>query len=90
MRHWWYHHEGKVPMIEDDDKARVEDLTGRIPLLLCPLLEFTGKQFCDIEHEFLEHRDLAVIEKNIRESAAVKIKTETGSNYEKWVITCFL
>ena len=36
MEQWWIHHKDKVPLFEDDDKARLEDLTGRIPFSFPP------------------------------------------------------
>jgi hypothetical protein len=81
MKQWWCHHRGKVPIFEDDDKARVEDLTGRIPLLLRPLLNFAKKPFHDIEREFWEHRDLATVGVNVRVFADDKRENECA-NYE--------
>lgn len=65
MEQWWIHHQGKVPIFEDGDKAKVEDLTGRIPLLLRPLLDFAEKPFHDIEQKFWMHRDLAAVGVNV-------------------------
>ena len=82
MKQWWCHHRGKVPIFEHDDKARVEDLTGRIPLLLRPLLNFAKKPFHDIEREFGEHRDLATVGVNVRVFAAY-IYANDRANYER-------
>jgi len=71
-----------VPIFEDDDKARVEDLTGRIPLLLRPLLQWHGGPFRNIEEEFWAHRDLVVVGENVRDFAAMKQKVEAPVNYE--------
>jgi hypothetical protein len=79
MKQWWIHHKNKVPIF--DDKARIEDLTGRIPLLLHPLLHFAKKPFHEIEQEFRMHHDLATVGKNVLEFAAEKMKTEP-QNYE--------
>lgn len=66
MKQWWGHHEGKLPVFEpESDKDRVEDLTGRIPLLLQPLLGWKGQRFGSIEQQFWHHRELAVVKKNI-------------------------
>lgn len=83
MKQWWIHHEKKVPIFKADDKARVEDLTGRIPLLLCPLLDFAEKPFHEIEREFWTHPDLVIVGKNVSEFAAEKKKNERAENYER-------
>jgi hypothetical protein len=75
MKQWWIHHKGKVPIFGGDDKARVEDLTGRIPLLLCPLVDFAGKPFHEIEQ-------VATVGENVRAFAAQKMENEP-QNYEQ-------
>jgi hypothetical protein len=66
MKQWWVHHEGKLPIFEGEfNKDRVEDLTGCIPLLLQPLLEWKGQFFCDIEQQFWHHQELALVKTNI-------------------------
>ena len=72
MKHWWIHHKEKLPIFgsDDSDKARVQDLTGCIPLLLRPLLDFTGKPFHNIEKEFWMHDDLVIVGENIVKFAA--------------------
>jgi hypothetical protein len=84
MKQWWIHHKEKVPIFGGDDKARVEDLTGRIPLLLRPLLHFAEKPFHEIDQEFWMHRDLATVGKNVLEFAAEKMENEP-QNYERRV-----
>jgi hypothetical protein len=73
---------GQSAHFEDNNKARVEDLTGRIPLFLRPLLQWHGGLFRDIEEEIWAHRDLVVVGENIWEFAAMKLKVETPMNYE--------
>ena len=47
------HHQGELPIFKyKSDKDRVEDLTGCIPLLLRPLLEWKDQDFCEIEQKF--------------------------------------
>lgn len=66
MKQWWAHHKGKLPIFEQEsDKGRVEDLTGRIPLLLRPLLEWKGQDFSNIQREFWDHRELDMVKTNI-------------------------
>ena len=83
MNQWWIHHEKKVPIFEADDKAEVEDLTGRIPLLLRPLLQFSGKPFHEIEQGFLTHKHLVAVRENIVQFAAEKRAKESKNNYEQ-------
>jgi hypothetical protein len=82
MKQWWIHHKGKVPIFGGNNKARVEDLTGCIPLLLRPLLDFTKKLCHNIEQKYWTHRDLATVGENIREFAADKMVNES-LNYKQ-------
>jgi hypothetical protein len=83
MKQWWHHHQDKVPLFSGDDKARVEDLTGRIPLLLRPLLQWGGQPFRDIEKSFWAHRDLVVVGENVQNFASTKKKEEQAVNYKE-------
>jgi len=74
MKHWWIHHKENLPILKGNDKAELEDLTGRIPLLLRPLLEFAKKPFRDIQQSFLMHQDLVIVGKNIRKFANENLK----------------
>jgi len=79
MEYWWDHHKDKLPIFEHkSDKDRVEDLTGCIPLLLRPLLEWKGEDFCKIEQQFWLHKDLIVVKENIYDFA-VKMKEIKGT-----------
>jgi len=68
MKQWWIHHKENVPILEGNDKAELEDLTGRIPLLR-PLLEFAKEPFHNIQQSFLMHQDLVIVGKNIQRFA---------------------
>lgn len=83
MKQWWINQEKKVPILGDDEKAGVEDLTGRIPLLLRPLLHFAEKPFDEIKTEFWMHRDLVAVKENVFEFSTQKAKNETPLNYEQ-------
>ena len=72
----------KVPILGDRDKARVEDLTGRIPLLLRALLDFAKRPFKDIEEEIWQHKDLAAVGRHVRQFASAKLK-DGAMNYEQ-------
>jgi len=69
MKQWWIHHKENIPILEGNEKAELEDLTGCIPLLLCPLLEFAKEPFRNIQQSFLMHQDLVIVGKNIRRFA---------------------
>lgn len=66
MRHWWLHQQMKVPVFDDEaDKDKVEYLTGRIPLLIQPLLASKGLAFSAMEDTFWKETDLINVERNI-------------------------
>src|SRR5436305_12965318 len=39
MQHWWENYKDQLPTTTDEEKVRIEYLTGGVPLLLRPLLE---------------------------------------------------
>jgi hypothetical protein len=85
---WWIHHQGELPIFEyKSDKDRVEDLTGCIPLLLRPLLEWKDQDFCEIEQKFWHHKDLIVVKQNIYEFAD-SMKRNGAENYVSSVRSC--
>jgi len=49
MSHWWLRNAKDFAAFSDDDKLRVEDLTGCIPLLLEPFLGNSGKNLEALE-----------------------------------------
>ena len=65
MQIWYMHNKERLPIMDDDEKAFIEDLTGCVPLLLNPLLEFGGKLFHDVEKAFLAHPDLVSVSAEI-------------------------
>jgi len=74
-----------VPIFGDGGKASVEDLTGCIPLLLRPLLDFAQKPFDKIGEEFGTHRDLVTVAESVVEFAAQKLRDEPQS-YEQFYL----
>jgi hypothetical protein len=68
MQQWWKHHESTLPIFEGRDKHLIEDITGRIPLLLQPLLGFSGSAL-GIVQDFLKHKDIVGVTKNVQEFA---------------------
>jgi len=87
MKWWRVHHEAQVPTCDDVDKARVEDLTGCIPLLLRPLLRFGGKSFCEVEQDLWAHADLAVIRDNVSKFAGTMSEVNSDRNYTRFYLT---
>ena len=83
MTQWWIHHKEQLPILEGNDRAVLEDLTGCIPLLLRPLLEYAKKLFCDIKEDYLKHQDLVAVGANVREFAAEKWENKTSTQYSQ-------
>ena len=63
MSAWWERNERKVPKLDESNRAWVEELTGRIPLLLKPLSRFVNQEFD--EQKFLSLPELQTVKKNI-------------------------
>jgi hypothetical protein len=85
MEQWWLYYKDRVPVFEDaTEKTRVEDLTGRNPLLLKPLLGFGGKEkFADVEETFWNHPDLVIIRKHVFSFASSMQENNQTLNYQK-------
>jgi len=49
MSKWWLHNAKDFVAFNADDKLRIEDLTGCIPLLLVPFLGHPGKTLESLE-----------------------------------------
>ena len=89
MEQWWVHHRDKLPIFEHkSNKDRVEDLTGRIPLLLQPLFEWKGEDFCKIEQQFWLHKDLVVVKQNIYDFANRMKGIKGAQSYLSSVCSC--
>jgi len=67
-------------------EARVEDLTGCIPLLLHPLLQFGGKSFCKVEQDLRAHADFAVIRGSVSTFAGTMSKVNSDINYTRFYL----
>ena len=75
MEQWWHHHEDKLPMFEnDEERVEVEDLTGRIPLLLRPLLQFCQQRYCAVEGDFWACPEIDAVRRNIEKFSESKRK----------------
>jgi hypothetical protein len=85
MDNWWPHMFPKAVPFQPDDKARIEYLTGCIPLLLRPLLQlFPKDKFKHVdqfEELMLTSRELLDVGGNIR-SFARMIMDHPRRNYE--------
>jgi hypothetical protein len=66
MQQWWLYYKDRLPIFEDDEeRARVEYLTGCNPLLLSPLLRLKDTledkaeiKFADVQDSFLNDPDI--------------------------------
>ena len=63
MTAWWERNERKVPKLDESNRVWVEELTGRIPLLLKPLFRFENQEFD--EQKFLCSPELEMVNDNI-------------------------
>ena len=84
MQEWWKHHESRLPIVDENEKIYIEDITGRSPLLLRALLGQNGKQFKDIKHEFLESESLKFVPTQVEKFVRDK-KIELNSSSESWM-----
>ena len=75
MEQWWPHHEDKLPKFEnDEERVEVEELTGRIPLLLRPLLRFCQQEYRTVERDFWRCPEIVAVRKNIVQFSESKEK----------------
>jgi hypothetical protein len=75
MEQWWHHHEDMLPKFEnDEERVEVEELTGRIPLLLRPLLRFCQQKYRAVEGDFWASPELAAVRRNIEQFSMSKEK----------------
>jgi hypothetical protein len=88
MKAWWDHHP-LVPQLEDNtDKIEVEELTGRIPLLLRPLLRFGLKKFRVVENDIWGSPEFLAVSQNIRCFAHQMKEGDGGTRYNRLVGNC--
>ena len=66
MEQWWHHHEHELPKFENDkERVEIEDLTGRIPLLLRPLVRFSQRKYLAVD--FWVCPEIDAVQRNIKE-----------------------
>jgi hypothetical protein len=87
MQQWWLHYQnqGSLPKLTDDEKKDVEDLTGCIPLLLRAILGYSGKNFKDVESEFLSNKELSDATeqlKSFEESMSLKLRRNDSLSWD--------
>jgi hypothetical protein len=80
MKQWWVHNTKYLPTLDAEEKIRLEDLTGCIPLLLRPLFELKDKKFNEIERNILESKDLVNVSINIHNFSG---RSSSMADYEK-------
>jgi hypothetical protein len=65
MKQWWNYHQGELPTLDSLGTVGIEDLTGRIPLLLRPLLRFSQQDFHTVENDFWTSPEIGAVGENI-------------------------
>jgi hypothetical protein len=84
MAHWWSHYRERVPKFRNCSvREWLEYLTGRIPLLLRPLLAFNGKDFDDAKDSFWQAPQIMDVEKHIQKFASTLKRTERAEAYNE-------
>ena len=63
MAIWWERNRTTLPTLNESDREWVEELTGRIPLLLKPLSQFADQVFD--EEKFLCCHEVQTMKENI-------------------------
>ena len=75
MKQWWHHYEDKLPKFENvEERVEVEELTGRIPLLLRPLLRFCQQKYRSVERDFWACPEIEDVRQNIEQFSESKRK----------------
>jgi hypothetical protein len=85
---WFKHHSSHLPVLTDEERQLVEYLTGRIPLLLCSLFEFKGKEFN--QHEFMDCEDLCDVQLDVTYSFEKKRSSQNTPRMEELYVSCLL
>jgi hypothetical protein len=87
MAEWWTIHQNdnRLPIMDEDEKSHIQYLTGNIPLLLRPLLQYSGKEFKDIESMFLNSNELKNIVVGIHTFANRKRAELNGKDGRLWI-----
>jgi len=97
MREWWKHYKSRLPNLEKHEKELVEDITGRVPLLLDALLDLgqrrdtdsagptmpTTKNYKEVEIDFLGSPELKRIVAQVEDFAQLQ-KTNLHGISWKW------
>ena len=75
MKQWWHHYQDKLPKFEnDEERVEVEELTGCIPLLLRPLLQFCQQKYRAVERDFWACPEIEAVRRNIEQFSESKRK----------------
>ncbi|KAL5512234.1 hypothetical protein ACEPAG_3519 [Sanghuangporus baumii] len=82
MSWWWKHNIKTIPSVRPDDRKFIEELTGRVPLLLRPLLRAKERQFADCKDQYLASEELAHVRSSVLAFLSKKQETWTP-NTEK-------
>lgn len=82
MSWWWKHNIKTIPSVRPDDRKFIEELTGRVPLLLRPLLRAKERQFIDCRDQYLASEELVHVRSSVLSFLSKKQETWTP-NTEK-------
>jgi len=85
VQKWWEYYKDRLPNINDSERRDIEYITGCSPLLLRALLGQNGKEFKDIEHDFLNSKDSESVPTQVEGFARSK-KTELDSLSWEWQV----
>ncbi|KAH7922284.1 hypothetical protein BV22DRAFT_1037685 [Leucogyrophana mollusca] len=94
MGHWWTHHHTDLPDLNPEDRGKIEQFTGRLPLLLRPLLDIGSpatRSFKDVELAFWEHPDFLTVKSNVLgfgRKAVMKCRTAEFADQACYDVVC--
>jgi hypothetical protein len=83
MQKWWMLHEKDLPKVDESEKEYIEDVTGRIPLLLRVLLRLGRQNFEDVKSEFLKSPELSKVPLQV-EDHSLKMQSKLKSDERQW------
>ena len=90
MSNWWLRNANAFADFSVDDKLRVEDLTGCIPLLLEPFLQHPGTNLGALEPGVWKEEVLASVVKTTHDFAVKQSKDPYDKTYAHINIFTFL
>jgi len=83
MQIWWMNYKGDLPELNEGEKKYIEDITGRIPLLLRALPRIKCKNFKDIEEKFPNSPELLQVIKYVELSMKKQNRAMESSEWKE-------